>query len=176
MSRLNVVGFSGLLCLVLAAGCASDPAKNASDAHDKQLEDQRKSTDQQITTQADMTVQGAQQDRKSDTASGVPVADAKMTEARRVAQTKAQERLDKADAKIRELKGKLANAGGKAPTSARDSVTTVDTQRGLVQREMDGFSTVTNDGFDGAKSHLDADLDTLESLIVKSDKEVSKTK
>ena len=67
-------------------------------------------------------------------------------------------------------------AGAKAPTSARDSITTVDTQRTLVQRDLDAFPSVANDAFEGAKSHLDSDLDTLEQLIDKSDKEVSKMK
>ena len=174
MSKLTLLASPCLLALALVAGCASDPAKNADDAHDKQLEDQRKMAQTQATTQGDMNVDAANQARKAETASGVAPADAKMVEARRVAQAKGQERVTKLDAKTRELKGKVTNAGAKATTSARDSLRTVDTQRALVQQDMDALPTVANDGFEGAKSKLDTDLDTLDGLIDKAGKEISK--
>ena len=80
------------------------------------------------------------------------------------------------DAKTRELKGKVANAGAKATTASRDSLTTVDTQRGIVQHDMDAMQNVGNDSFESAKSHLNADIDALEGLIDKANKEVSNMK
>ena len=176
MSKLTLLASPGLLALVLLAGCAGDPAKNADDAHDKQLEDQRKMAQSQATTQGDMKIDDANRAKQADTAVGVAPADAKMIEARRVAQAKAQERVDKADAKTRELKGKVANAGAKATTASRDSLTTVDTQRGIVQHDIDAMQNVGNDSFESAKSHLNADIDALEGLIDKANKEVSNMK
>ncbi|MDB4941155.1 MAG: hypothetical protein JWP97_689 [Labilithrix sp.] len=169
-------GLLGLALLAAGAGCGSDPVKKADDAHDQRIDDQRKAEQSQAETRSDATNDSAEKDRKAAVANGAPSADAKLVEAKRVAQAKAQERADKADAKIRELKAKVSKAGSKAPTSAADSLRTVDTQRAVVQSDLQAFASVPDESFQNAKTRLEANLDTLDDLVSKSDKEVSKLK
>ena len=75
-----------------------------------------------------------------------------------------------------ELKALVDKAGPKAPTSARDSLKTVATQRGLVTNELGRLPTVTDDQFRNATDNLDKQLDTLEGLVKNAGTEVDKIK
>ena len=164
--------------------CASDPNKNANDAHEAELKAERKTVQNTADERSDQRVAAAEQ--QSDTtkanAGGSSAskdragADAKMIESRDVYRAKATERLEKADAKTAELKALVERAGGKAPTSTRDSLTTVATQRSLVTRELDQLPRISNDDFGKAKTSLDTQLDNLEGLVKQAAKEVDKIK
>ena len=164
--------------------CASDPAKKADDAHDEQLKSERKMQENAADNRSEARVNAAdvQKDQTTANAAGTPAmkkttaADAKMTEARQVARAKGTERLEKLDARMTELKGLVDKAGAKAPTSARDSLQTAATQRGIVANELDRLPNVTEDQFSNAKDNLDKQLDTLDGLVKKAGTEVDKIK
>jgi hypothetical protein len=174
---------SALLSTALFA-CASNPNKDAEDAHDAQLKSERKQQENAADNRSDARVTAAEvkQENTAASATGTPAmqkstaADAKMTEARSVARAKATERLEKADARSKELKALVDKAGPKAPTSARDSLQTVATQRSMVANELGRLPTVTDDQFDNAKNNLSLQLDTLENLVKKAGDEVDKIK
>lgn len=174
---------SALLSTALFA-CASDPNKQAVDAHEAELKSERKQQENAADNRSDARVTAAEvkQENTTSSATGTPAmqkstsADAKMTEARTVARAKATERLDKADARTAELKALVDKAGPKAPTSAHDALKTVATQRGMVTNELGRLPTVTDDQFDNAKNNLSTQLDTLEGLVKKAGDEVGKIK
>ena len=182
IKRPILVGFLSLsICSVVA--CAGDPAKQADSAHDAELKSERKETQGEADDRGDTRVKAAEAQRDNTdanagggTAGSATKADAKMTEARDVARAKSTERLEKLDAKTSELKQLVDKAGGKAPTAARDSLKTVETQRGIVTTALDQFPKVSNDDFKQAKSNLDAQLDVLEGLVKKATTEVGKIK
>lgn len=164
--------------------CAGDPAKQANDAHDAELKAERKQTQNTSDDRSESRVNAAeaQRDQTDANASGTSAkkdrveADSKMTEARTVYRAKSTERLEKADAKTAELKALVEKAGGKAPTAARDSLRTVETQRSLVTQEIDRLTKVSNEDFKAAQTSLDTQLDNLEGLVKKSSDEVGKIK
>lgn len=165
-----------------AFACASDPNKAANDAHEAQLKSQRENAQSRAEDRSDGRVDAAEADRKATEANtpaatkDVTSADAKLTEARAVYRAKAMERLDKADARINELKALVSKAGAKATTSSRDSLTTVDTQDAMVRRAIGQLPTVTNDNWSKATETLDGQLDTLEGLVKKAGTEVDHIK
>lgn len=169
--------FSVSLCSLVA--CAGDPARQADDAHDKDLKAERKEQQSTADDRADTRVKAAEAQRNDTdavaTGSGT-AADAKMTEARDIARAKATERLEKLDAKTSELRQRVDKAGAKAPTASRDALKTVDTQRSLVTTALDQFPRVSNDDFKQAKTSLDTQLDILDGLVKKADTEVGKIK
>jgi hypothetical protein len=181
---------SVFLCTLVA--CAGDPAKQADSAHDAELKSERKEIEnsadnrgaarvnaaeaQRDTTDAVATGNNTTPATKTNASANATMADAKMTEARDVARAKATERLEKLDAKTSELRQLVDKAGGKAPTAARDSLKTVDTQRGLVTGALDQFPKVSNDDFKQARTSLDTQLDILEGLVKKATTEVGKIK
>jgi hypothetical protein len=174
----------GLLPLSLVMGCASDPNKEANDAHSAELKSERKQVQETADQRADQRVNHAEVVRENTaaTATGTAAskdsteADAKLTEARTVHRAKATERLEKADAKTSELKQLIDRAGAKATTSSRDSLQTVNTQRSMVTKELDQLPRVENDNWQNAKARLDGQLDTLEGLVKKAAAEVDKFK
>ncbi len=174
---------SALLSTAIFA-CGSDPNKQAEDAHDSQLKSERKQQENAADNRSDARVNAAevQKDQTTANASGTPAmkkttaADAKMTEARQVARAKATERLEKVDARIGELKALVDKAGAKAPTSARDSLQTVMTQRSMVTNELDKLPNVSDDQFGNATKNLDLQLDTLDGLVKKAGTETDKIK
>jgi hypothetical protein len=181
MTKRSVLSFAALLS-ISAFACASDPNKAADDAHDAELKSQRKQEQSQAENRSDGRVQAAEADRKATQAStpaatrDVTTADAKLTEARTVYRAKANARLDKADARINELKALVSKAGAKATTSSRDSLTTVDTQDAMVRRSLEQLPTVSNDDWQRAKDGIDSQLGTLEGLVKKAGDEVDHIK
>ena len=181
--RLVLVGILPL-CFSLVSGCASDPNKEANDAHTAELKSERKQVQATADQRADQRVANAEVIRENTaaTATGTTAskdsteADAKLTEARTVYRAKATERLEKADAKTSELKQLVDRAGAKATTSSRDSLQTVNTQRAMVTKQIDQLPRVENDNWQNAKARLDAELDTLEGLVKKASDEVGKFK
>ncbi len=161
--------------------CASNPAKGADDAHDAQLESERKQQQAHADDRSDARQNAAEAQREAseESATGSAAtrdrvgADATMTEARALHRAKATERLEKADARATELRTLIAKAGGKASTSSRDAMKTVDTQRTMVVSEMDRLSRATTESWGPAKDGVDAQLDTLEGLVKKAGDEVS---
>lgn len=161
-------------------GCASDPNKEANDAHNKELQSNREQNEQNAENRSDQRVKAAEAQQKSTTAGAVGTdenkdrveADAKMKEARDVARAKATERLDKADARTTELKSIVSRKGAKATTKARDSLGTVDQQRTVTKQAIDQLASTPGDNFDAAKKNVDSQLDTLEHLVDTAGKEV----
>jgi hypothetical protein len=176
--------FAAGLFSISVFACASDPSKQANDAHDAELKSDRKQLQSEADQRSDVRVNAAeaQRDNTEATATGTKagkastVADANLTEARAVYRAKATERLEKADARTTELKALVDKAGGKATTASRDALKTVETQRGMVTRELDQIPTVGNDAFNHAKTSLDTQLDSLEGLVKKAADEVGKFK
>jgi hypothetical protein len=185
---------AGLLSISLCSlvACAGDPSKQADDAHDAELKAQRKDNQNTADDRGEARVDAAEMQRKNTDAvatgnssatatannasTNATLADAKLTEARDIARAKATERLEKLDAKTSELRQRVDKAGGKAPTSSRDALRTVDTQRSLVTAALDQFPRVSNDDFKQAKTSLDTQLDILDGLVKKADTEVGKIK
>lgn len=169
---------------LLLLACASDPNKEAEDAHNAELKAQRQSQQNAADDRSDAKVKAADDHQKATAASSTGSeatkdrveADAKMKEARDVAHAKATERLEKADARTAELKAIVDRKGAKATTASRDSLAAVETQRALTKQAIDQISAASNDGFDSAKSNADNQLDTLESYVKKAGKEVDKFK
>lgn len=170
--------------LALLAGCASDPHEKANDAHDAELKAQRKQEERAAESRTNLHESSAEAHRMvtvNDANGQHPAtqqrveADAKLLEAREAARAKAAERLDKADAKTAEIKAKLDRAGGKAPTSARDAIGAVSTQRVLVQTEIQKLND-PNTHLEQMKDSVDNQLDTLEGYVKKAEKEAEKIK
>ena len=174
---------AGLFTLGLFA-CAGDPNKQANDAHDGELKSERKQLENTADNRSGTRVTAAEGERNASeaNASGSPAtkdridADAKLTEARDIYRAKATGRLEKLDARTSELKQLVDRAAGKASTASRDALKTVETQRGLVTRELDLLPKQANDDWDRAKTSLDTQLDNLEGLVKKAANEVSKFK
>ena len=164
--------------------CASDPNKQADDAHAAELKSERKQQVSNADERADQRVAAAGAERSTTTTSAggsaasqdSAGADAKLTEARAVFRAKATERLEKADARTSELKQLIDRAGAKATTASRDAMNVVGTQRTMVTQELDALPRVANDNWNGAKTSLDSQLTTLESLVKKAADEVGKFK
>jgi hypothetical protein len=167
-----------------ALACASDPNKEANDAHNAELKSERNEKQAAADDKSDRreATAGAQRDMTTANATGSPAnkdkigADAKMKEARDVSRAKATERLEKADARTTELKAIVKRSGAKATTASRDSLNTVDTQRALAKQSIDQLASASNDDWERAKSNTDAQLDTLEGLVKKTSDEVDKFK
>jgi hypothetical protein len=183
MTTQRLLVLAGLIS-VSALACASDPNKQASDAHDAELSSQRKQTQDNAEVRSDTRIQAAEIQRKNTegSAQGTPAtqdrtsADAKLTEARAVYRSKATERFEKLNARTEELKLLANKAGSKAPTSSRDALATVETQRAMVAHDLEQLPQIVNDDWSKATTHLDAQLDTLESLVKKAGTEVGKSK
>jgi len=181
---MNRSVFLSVLLSTSVLACATDPNKAANAAHDEQLGAERNQAQSNAADRSDEKVNaaGAQQENTTGNAVGTPAmkntteADARMTEARTVARAKATERMEKVDARVVELKALLDKAGAKAPTSARDVLKPVDTQRGIVASEIARLSNVTDDQFRSATDNLEKQLDTLEELVENAGTEVEKIK
>ncbi|MEA2750964.1 MAG: hypothetical protein QOI41_5107 [Myxococcales bacterium] len=191
IKRPILVGSLLSLFLCSLVACAGDPAKQADSAHDAELKSERKQIENTADNRSETRVNAAEAQRdntdavatgntapatKNNASTNATLADAKMTEARDIARAKSTERLEKLDAKTSELRQLVDKAGGKAPTAARDSLKTVDTQRGLVTAALDQFPRVSNDDFKQAKTSLDTQLDILDGLVKKATTEVGKIK
>jgi hypothetical protein len=182
------VFFAGLpLSLVACAfvACASDPNKQANDAHAADLQQQRVQQEERAADRREQRVAAAEvlrENTAADAGGGTEEradaveADAKVVEARSSFRAKAAERLEKADARTLELKQLVDRAGAKATTSSRDRLRTVDTQRSMVTKELEQLPRVPNESWPQAKSSLDSQLDTLEGLVKKAADEVGKIK
>jgi hypothetical protein len=152
MTSTRLLFAAGLFSLS-AFACASDPNKQASDAHDAELKSERKQEQANADQRGDLRVNAAEAERGNTTATatGTPAAkketaaDAKLAEARAIHRAKATERLEKTDARVNELKALVTKAGPKATTASRDALTTVDAQHGMVTRELDQLPNVPND-------------------------------
>jgi chromosome segregation ATPase len=168
----------GLSALLFA--CASDPNKRASDAHDAELEAQRKEQQAHAGERSDARVRSAEAQRDgtearatgSEATQDRTSAYAELTEARATHRAKATERFEKLDARTQELKALVGKAGGKASTASRDALKTVDTQRAMVAGSLRDLPTVTNDAWSGAKSRLDEQIGTLDGLVKRAADEV----
>lgn len=164
----------------LLVGCASDPNKQASDAHDAELKSQREDKQDVAGDKSDARVKSAENQREhteatatgSDATKDRKSADAELTETRATHRAKASEKLEKLDAKTQELKALVAKAGGKASTASRDALKTVDTQRAMAGNSLRDLPNVANDGWASAKSNVDKQLDTLDGLVKKAADEV----
>jgi len=182
--RSPALALSIVISASLLGACASDPNKQANDAHDAELASQRKATQERADDRSDTRVRAAevQRDDTAASASGPSAtrdrtaADANLTEARAVYRAKATERLEKIDARIAELKALVAKAGAKATTASHDALRTVDSQRPMVTGQLDKLPHVANDDWKSAKESLDAQLDTLEGLTKKAGDQVDKFK
>lgn len=176
---LSTVLFSTLLL-----ACAGDPVRKADDAHDAEMAANRRSSQAGADNRGDAREKAAEMDRQNSQVNATgpeatrdrTTADAKLTEARAVYRSKATEKFDKIDARTNELKAIVARAGAKAPTSSRDALATVDTQRGIVAGEIAALPRVANDDWDRAKNQLDNQLDTLDGLVKRAATEVDKQK
>jgi hypothetical protein len=103
-------------------------------------------------------------------------ADSKVIQSRAVYKAKATERLEKATARVTELKTIVKRAGPKATTVSRDSIASVDTQKDATRRGIEALDQVPPDDWKRAESHIDNQLDTLESYVNQATKEVDKFK
>jgi hypothetical protein len=174
----------GALLSISAFACASDPNKDANDAHDAELKSERKQLQTNADDRSDTSVNAAevQRDNTRANATGTTAAkdstaaDAKLTESRDVYRAKATERLEKLDARTAELKALVDKAGGKATTASRDALKTVDTQHAMVAGQLGRLSSVANDDWNGAKTGLTSQLDSLEALVKNAASEVDKFK
>jgi hypothetical protein len=183
MTTQRLLVLAGLIS-VSALACASDPNKQANDAHDAELSSQRQQVQDNAEQRGDTRIQAAEIQRQNTevNAQGTPAtqdrtsADAKLTEARAIYRAKANERFEKLNARAEELKLLVNNAANKATTASRDALKTVETQRAMVARELDQLPQIVNDQWSNATSHLDAQLDSLEALVKKAGNEVSKSK
>jgi hypothetical protein len=169
----------------LISGCASDPNKDANDAHNAELKSDRKGRQNAAEQRGDQREDLAEQQRKAQSAQYAvgneanrdrQGADAKMIEAREKAKSKATERLDKADAKATELKSIVTRSGHKATTAAHDSLRLVDQQRQQAKMSIDQLSSSRDDSFEQMKSNTDTQLDTLEGYVKRAENEVEKFK
>lgn len=187
---MRIARLSLITCLVVtlaSVGCASDPNKNASDAHDAELKAQREQNQTAAGNAGDRREDAAEQRRENventaaSSGGGSATkervgAEAKLNEAREVYRSKATERLAKLDAKTAELKTLIDRAGSKATTKSRDSLRTVDTQRAAVTRDIDQLRSVPDDNLAAARTNVETQLDTLDGLVKKTAKDVEEFK
>ncbi len=103
-------------------------------------------------------------------------ADSKVIQSRAVYKAKATERLEKANARLSELKMLMKRAGPKASTMSRESIASLDTQKDATRRDIQALDQVPPDDWKRAEGHVDNQLDTLESYVNQATKEVDKFK
>jgi hypothetical protein len=187
----NLVPVSGLL-LVLAVGCASDPNKQVQSAETNLTSEAQKAQTDQLSLdqkQADERAKKGEQgppkqaelDRKQEIqqaetkASGATnVSDAKkdlvdahanMAQERRDFDAKVQERLDKADAKEKELNVKSKKLDPKKTTAFNSNRNRFFQVRTDVATKARALKGTNNDGWSTGKSDLEKDLDAMESAL-----------
>jgi hypothetical protein len=182
---------SGLL-LVLAVGCASDPNKQVQSAETNLTSEQQKAQTDQLSLdqkQADERAKNGEQgppkqaelDRKQETkqaetkaGAATNVSDAKkdlvearanMAQERRDYDAKVQERLDKADAKEKELNVKSKKLDPKKTTAYSSNHTRFAQVRSDVATKARALKATNDDGWSTGKSDLEKDLDAMESAL-----------
>ncbi len=174
---------TSLLITALCA-CASDPNKNAQDAYHAELKDNRQQQQSAMSDQTDAKLKSAEARQENTTAPAGATdatktrveADSKVTQQRAVYKAKATERVEKADARLTELKMIVTRAGGKATTVSRESIATSDTQRDAAKRDIDALDRVAADDWKRAETQIETQLETLESYVKLAAKEVDKFK
>ncbi len=180
MTTKRLLSTTGATIAILLVGCAGDRNRQANDAREAELAEQRERQEARAEQRSETRIQSAEMERERTeaTATGSPAtqdrveADAQLVEARASYRAKATERLEKLDAKTAELKALVAKAAGKASTSARDALRTADSQRAIVARQVDDLPRVANENWERAKSNLDQQLDTLERFVERAENEV----
>ncbi len=172
---------------IASFACASDPNKDANDAHNAEFKSDRQTQQNAADYEKKQAVNNAEARTDATIAttnsSDAPkankkaaAADARLAEDREVARAKAVQRLEKADAKTSELRNVITRAGGKATTQSRDSLQAVDNQRVAVKMSIDQLAASSDDDLKQAKTNADSQLDTLEGYVKMADKEVGKFK
>ncbi len=174
----------GSLLVSAVCACASDPNKNAQDAYHAELTENRKQEQAAADEHSEAKLKAADvrqanatpPEGATDATKWRVEADAKVVHERAVVKAKATERLEKANARLNELKNIVSRAGPKATTMSRESIATVDTQKAATKRDIDNLDQVRPDDWKRAEGNLDTQLDTLESYVQQAVKEVDKFK
>ena len=179
MKRHILLGLAAVS--IAAVACASDPNKKVSEAQDEQLKSERKAEEAAAEARKDYQTDEAKELRKETINAGVPgdlaahkrlKADAKMTEQREVALAEVNERIDKLDARTNELRVRINKAPGRATTSSRDSIASVDQQHTAARLAIDRLASSTDADFKRARDDADYELDTLAAYVKSLGKEV----
>lgn len=157
----------------LAIGCASDPNKDLKTAKNGEAEairgqdvDNAKADRKATTAEAQAATAGKEDGAKDLHPANEKVvsAQAGMDEARTVYRAKAVERMQKADARIKEAKAKVENTKS-APADIRSRIATTSAQRDQVNTEIEGLQKIGDHDWETAKKHLDQRLDELDKLV-----------
>jgi hypothetical protein len=175
--------FASLFVATLSA-CAAEPHKQAEDARYAEMEEQRKHQEAAAQAKSDAKLTAAEERHENTTAPAGASdatktrveADALVQEERSAFKAKATARMEKAIARLGELKSIVGRAGGKATTASRESVASVDTQRETTRRGIAGLDAVASGDLKAAQSRVETDLDTLDSYVKLAGKEVDKFK
>lgn len=140
-------------------------AKHQSERSD-QAELRRKQESERAETNAEGKI------ATSDAEQRVTHANEQMAQDRREFGTKATERLQKLDAKAKELKTKSAKLTAAKKQDFNNNLTRYTAERDALNTKIQNLSSVADDHWQSAKKDIDKRLDTLENTVDKLDKDL----
>lgn len=140
---------------------AEERAESQGKSPDKQAELQRKHESDQASTRSDgkQGVSGATQDLSE--------AHANMAKERRDFEAKVKERLDKADAKAKELKTKSGKLNAKKTSTFNSNSKLFNQERQDVEAKSKTLGTVSDDMWASVKTDVEKKLEAMESTLDK---------
>ena len=179
--NLHRISVACILSVFAIAGCASDPSKKVSAAEAELTSDRQKGLTKEKDDNAEST-------RKAETARAEAAADktlatseatkdvnrahADLAQDRRDFDTKAKERLAKADAKVKELKTKSAKLKGAKASSFKTHYTTFTTLREETTSKVTGLGASGNAEWPAAKAECEKKLDNIEATVDSMEKDL----
>ncbi len=164
------------LSFTLLGGCASDPNKKVKQAEWDAIEEHQAERTRGIEREKDVRENRieARTDARENAADRAHAGDPDredlreaqigMSEERQKFRVDARARAQKLDARAEALRAKLSSLGNKADLDARERLSTVATQRQLVERHFERLDRVRNDEWRAAKDNLKARLDELDRM------------
>jgi hypothetical protein len=108
----------------------------------------------------------------SDAEQKVTHANEQMAQDRRELSTKSTERVQKLDAKTKELKTKSAKLTAVKKQDFNNNLTKYTAERDAVNAKINNLSGVTDDAWQNAKRDLEKRLDALENIVDKMDRDL----
>ncbi len=143
---------------------ADEQAAQAAASRDEQAELRRR----QESDRAETSAEGRM--ATSDATKDVTHAHEKMDADRRDFAAKANERLQKLDAKAKELKTKSAKLTAAKKTEFNGNLTRFNTERDTVNAKINALGNVSNESWESAKKDVENKLDALENTVDKMDR------
>ena len=170
MKIANLVAVSILTVAPLAACGSSDRNKQVQEATINEAEAATNARETQIDQQQKQQVEAieANQPRTDNLPEATQQrakAESAMIEDRQKFAAESQARLQKAQARLDEARTKVQVAGGKAPASINDELSSVSRMTAVTATDIGRLSTVSNDGWSAEKKRIESRLDDIDKAV-----------